>query len=171
MEPYLQVLGTGTLYRFSTWEERAGVPHVAAGVYTIWQRADGTAVTNASDRFLYVGHAGRGLTAKEIAAKRKAGERKKALWSRLHTHASGRRSGDQFAIYVADCFVLPMMTMTELEAVAERTLELDALVRRYIADRLAFRWVETPDGKTAAAVERKIQGGHWIHGQPFLNPL
>lgn len=163
MEPYLRTLGTGTLHPFSTWEEQAGVPHVAAGVYAIWHDSDG--------RFLYVGLGGRGLTAERIAVMRKAGERRKALWSRLHAHASGRRSGDQLAIYIADCFIVPSMTRAEIEAVASRTLEVDGLVRRYVDEHLAFRWVETPDAATAVAVEQRIRRGGWAHGKPFLNPL
>ena len=170
MEPYLRALGAGTLHPFATWEQRAGVPQVAAGVYTIWPRAEDEAAA-ARHRFLYVGYAGRSLTAPEIAAKREAGERKKALWSRLRAHASGRRSGDQLAIYIADCLVLPRLAKAEIEAIAARTLELDALVRQYIVDHLAFRWVETPDAATASAVEQEIRRGRWDHGKPFLNPL
>jgi hypothetical protein len=172
MEDHLRALGTGTLHLFSTWKQHAGVPHVAAGAYTIWRRADGNPATTVPGpgQLIYVGHSGRNLTAEAIAAQRKAGERKKALWSRLEAHASGSRSSDQFSVYIGDRFVLPTMSADDIEAVAAGRVDMDALVRNYIVAHLAFRWVETPDGATARALETAIQRGHWAHGKPFLNP-
>lgn len=40
MEAQLQALGTGPLYPFSSWKRDAGVPPIAAGVYTIGWRGD-----------------------------------------------------------------------------------------------------------------------------------
>ena len=79
----------GPLYRFADWPNPE-VPLVAAGVYTIWE----------GDWFLYVGMAGRALTAEDIATLRARGEKRKGLAERLNSHASGRRSGDQFCVYV-----------------------------------------------------------------------
>jgi hypothetical protein len=171
VEAHLQALGAGTLHLFATWKQHAGVPHVAAGVYTIWRRLDGGEATPGPGQLLYVGHAGRDLTAEQITAKRSSGARRKALWSRLHAHACGRRSGDQLAIYVADRFVLPAMSTDHIAAVAAGTLEIDALVRRYVIDHLAFRWVETLDGSKARALEAVVRRGQWDHGKPLLNPL
>ena len=36
----------------------------------------------------------------------------KWLWTRLGSHASGRRSGDQFNVYICDRFVVPALTRT-----------------------------------------------------------
>jgi hypothetical protein len=38
--------------------------------------------------------------------------------NRLASHASGRRSGDQFCVYVADRLVMPELTSDGLEAIA-----------------------------------------------------
>lgn len=64
------------------------------GVYTIWRSTD----------FVYVGIAGRNLGP---AADHK---RVRGLRDRLDNHRSGRRSGDQFAVYVCDRLVLPSLT-------------------------------------------------------------
>jgi hypothetical protein len=75
------------------------VPKVAAGVYTIWEHS----------RLIYVGMAGRGLTAEHIKAPDEP-RTAKGPWTRLNSHASGRRSGDQFCVYVCDRFVVPQLS-------------------------------------------------------------
>ena len=40
------------------------------------------------------------------------------MGGRLKSHASGRRSGDQFCIYICDRFVVPTLTGEELAALA-----------------------------------------------------
>lgn len=171
MEDHLRALGTGTLHLFSAWQQ-AGVPHVAAGVYTIWQRTDGPLPPRglAPGQLVYVGLAGGLLSAEQIQTKRRAAERRTALWSRLHTHAGGSRSGDQLAVYIADRFILGTLRAEEIEAVAAGRLSLDKRVRDHVAAHLAFRWVETADGPTARVLETMIRGGQWDHGKPFLNP-
>ena len=52
-----------------------------------------SAVWNRAGHFIYVGMAGRG----ETAAARGLGP-----FGRLNSHASGRRSGDQFCVYICD---------------------------------------------------------------------
>ena len=63
----------GPLHRFSDWPNLE-VPRVAAGVYTVWL-PDGT--------LLYVGMSGRGLRLDADDLKRRG------LWTRLNSHASG----------------------------------------------------------------------------------
>jgi hypothetical protein len=58
-------------YRFSDWPNDAA-PQVAAGVCTIWR----------DEQLVYVGMAGRSLTAECIAAERPANGRGKGLFSR-----------------------------------------------------------------------------------------
>ena len=88
----LDLLETGRSYRFSDWPNES-VPKIAAGVYAIWD----------SRRLIYVGMAGSGLSAKDLDAPDKP-VRARGLWTRLNSHASGRRSGDQFCSYVCDRF-------------------------------------------------------------------
>lgn len=84
----LDALEHGELFWFANWPV-AAVPRSGAIVYTVWDR---------SSRFIYVGMAGRG----ETTAARGSGP-----FGRLNSHASGRRSGDQFCVYICDRLVLP----------------------------------------------------------------
>jgi hypothetical protein len=80
-------LAAGTAYLFSEWPNPE-VPTFGAGVYTIWHH-DG--------RFVYVGMSGRGMTSDTAYRNKPQG-----IYTRLKSHASGRRSGDQFCVYVAE---------------------------------------------------------------------
>jgi hypothetical protein len=108
-------LATGPLYCFSEWPN-AAVPKFGAGAYTIWHR-DG--------RLIYAGMSGRNIKADTTAPDRALG-----IYTRLHSHASGRRSGDQFCIYVADRLVLPTLCAEDIEQIASGRRQLDAFVRR-----------------------------------------
>jgi hypothetical protein len=77
-------LAQGASYFFRDWPNPT-VPTFGAGVYTIWHR-DG--------RFIYVGMSGRGIAANTIRRNAPQG-----IYTRLQSHASGRRSGDQFCVY------------------------------------------------------------------------
>lgn len=155
----LDDLQTGQLHRFADWPNPA-VPAVAAGVYTIW----------ADQQFTYVGMAGRGLTAGDIDSPDEP-VKARGLRTRLDSHASGRRSGDQFCVYICDRFVVPRLTDDQQAQVGAGTLSLDKLTRQYIHDRLSYRFKPTADGAEAFAVERDIQRGALPAGKPFLNPL
>jgi hypothetical protein len=84
-----RTLESGPVYAFRDWRNSV-VPPVVIGVYTIWD----------ADQLLYVGMAGEKLTADKISEFRKE-NKKKGLFERLHNHASGRRSGDAFCIYIS----------------------------------------------------------------------
>lgn len=150
----LVALETGPIRRFAEWPDPT-VPKVTAGVYTIW---DG-------DHFVYVGMAGRAITAERTSSK------PTGLWDRLRSHADGRRSGNQFCIYVCDRFIVPNLTSDEQARIGAGTLSLDHLTRGYIHDNLAYRYVTTPTPDEARALERHVQAGALQAGTPFLNPL
>src|SRR4051794_8737394 len=95
----LDGLAHGPAHSFGIWPN-PDLPVVGAGVYTVW---DG-------DRFLYVGMGGRGLSADMIRDATVTGRKGSGLLGRLMSHASGRRSGDQFCIYVCDLLILPTLT-------------------------------------------------------------
>jgi len=154
----LHWLTTTPRYAFRGWPNPV-VPRVAAGVYAIWQR----------DRFLYVGMSGRSLSAAALEEAKTKGKNK-GLYTRLNSHASGRRSGDQFCIYVCDRLVLPTLSATELTAIAGGQLSLDALTKTFIATHLDYRFVETHDGAAALAMETRIKSGASDIGRPWLNP-
>jgi hypothetical protein len=155
----LRALEEGARHRFSDWPNQA-VPKVAAGVYTIWDHG----------RFIYVGMAGRGLAAEDIDAPDEP-VKAKGLLNRLNSHAIGRRSGDQFCVYVCDRFIVPHLSGEQQGQVADGGLSLDALTRQYIRERYEFCFVTTSDGGEALALEREVQRGALSAGKPFLNPL
>jgi hypothetical protein len=132
------------------------VPRFGAGVYTIRHRGG---------RFIYVGMSGRGITAPTAPRNSPQG-----LYTRLHSHWGGRRSGDQFCVYVSDRFVLPTLSQENIASIASGRHEMDALVRRYIHDELLYRCVIVQEGKEALAIESAIKSGAWSRGRPFLNP-
>jgi len=117
MPDKLIALSGGPLHSFADWPD-ATVPIFGAGVYTIW---------DAHGRFIYVGMSGRSITSATRPRNTPHG-----LYTRLHSHASGRRSGDQFCVYVADRLVLPSLSAEEIQAIASGRHQMDAFVRRYI---------------------------------------
>jgi hypothetical protein len=152
----IQALTTGPIHWFADWPT-GDVPRSGAVVYTVWDR-DG--------RVVYVGMCGRGT--REAGATPLAG----ALgpWGRLSSHASGRRSGDQFCVYVHDRLVIPTLH-NRLTDVAEGRLRLDHATRDYIRENLGFRWVSQQDGTAARWLERHLQRGAAPCGHPLLNGI
>src|SRR5262245_8891392 len=148
-------LATGPAYSFADWPNPL-VPTFGAGVYTVWH-GDG--------RLIYVGMSGRGMTAETIRRNTPQG-----IHTRLRSHASGRRSGDQFCVYVADRLVLPALSQDDIAAIASGRHQMDAFVRRYIHENLSYRFVMLLDGVAAYEVEAAIKNGEWEHGRPLLNP-
>ena len=148
-------LSRGPAYSFADWPNPS-VPMFGAGVYTIWHR-DG--------RFIYVGMSGRGITAETARRNTPQG-----IYTRLQSHASGRRSGDQFCVYVADRLVLPTLSQDDITPIASGRHQMDAFVRRYIHENLSYRFVILPDGAAAYTIEAAIKSGGWEHGHPLLNP-
>jgi hypothetical protein len=52
---------------------------------------------------------------------------------------------------------LPTFTREQIEPVREGSLSLDAETRRYIRERLGYRYTVTADSRTALTVESQIQ--------------
>jgi hypothetical protein len=146
----LEQLGAGPVHWFADWPVTL-VPRTGAIVYTIWDRAGA---------FLYVGMAGRGTS---ISAN------SKGPFGRLESHANGRRSGDQFNVYVSDRLVL-LRVHNRIDEIARGELSLDRLTREFIRAELGFRFNAAPDAASAYALERQLQRGEWDHGRPLLNP-
>jgi hypothetical protein len=97
-------------HRFSDWPN-ADVPAVAAGVCAVWE----------GERLIYCGMSGRGFD-KTLGSRTKLG-----LTTRLAIHASGRLSGDQFCVYVANRLVIPTLRPEQLGQFASGALTLDLL--------------------------------------------
>ena len=90
-------------------------------------------------------------------------------FGRLASHASGRRSEDQFCIYICDRLVLPG-PHNRFSEIAAGQLSLDILTREFIRAELGFRFITVADGSIALATERRIQRGALGCGKPILNP-
>lgn len=153
-------LATGPLFLFREWPNNA-VPRRAAGVYTIWR----------GDEFIYVGMSGKGADAEDFVAVPGKPSKPKGLWTRLNSHAAGRRSGDQFNVYICDRFVVPDLTRAQQESIREGTLRLDHPTKKFIHDHLAYRFIICADGDEAFNVEFQVRAGELRAGKPFLNPL
>ena len=147
----LEALEHGQLFWFADWPVTAG-PRSGALVYTVWNR---------SGQLIYVGMAGRG----ESSSARGLGP-----FGRLNSHASGRRSGDQFCVYVCDRLVLPAVRH-RIDEVAAGRFSLDQATRDYVRTELGFPMVQVTDGREALQVGRLVQRGALSAGRPFLNPL
>ena len=91
----MQELAAGPLFRFADWPSDL-VPRRAASVYTVWR----------DDEFIYVGMSGRGAQREDFVADPGQRSQARGLWTRLNSHASGRRSGDQFNVYICDRFIV-----------------------------------------------------------------
>jgi len=88
----------------------------------------------------------------------------------LNSHASGRRSGDQFCIYVFDRLVLPTLTAEDLKAVGAGDLSCDEIVKKFIRDRLSCRFVVVEDAAEARKIEAVVRAKGLAGRRPFLNP-
>jgi hypothetical protein len=113
---------------------------------------------------------GRRLTSEDIDAPDEPAKAK-GLWTRLDSHASGRRSGDQFCAYVCDRFVVPCLSPQQQTQISDGVLSLDSLTRKHIHDHFEYRFVAVGNGSDAFALEREVQRGAMTVGKPFLNPL
>lgn len=147
-----------TALRFADWPDPR-VPRRAAGVYTIWDQG----------KLLYAGMSGRGAQAEDFAVD--SNGKAAGLWTRLHSHASGRRSGDQFNVYICDRFVVPLLTQDQQKAIASGQLLLDHMTKDFISQNLAYRYLICRDGTDALTIERSVRAGQLAAGRPYLNPL
>jgi hypothetical protein len=153
LDALVEDLEDGPAHRFNEWP----AAHLAmgpSGVYTIW---DGSI-------FIYVGMS---------YAHRDASDnpRAKGVFGRLASHASGRRSGDQFCVYVCDRFVVPQLSQDDMQALAGGARLLDSRTREFIHEHFSYRVVVTPTGADARAIEARVRReGLPRAGRPQINP-
>ena len=89
--------------------------------------------------------------------------------SRIIQHAQGRRSGDQFCIYIQDFYVIPSIINTQYTA---KKGYLDTLTKEFIQKRLSYRYlvIQTDDSdKIMRRLERELQNNVHGFGVPKLN--
>lgn len=142
------------LYKFSDWPNPA-IPAVAAGVYAIWE----------SKTLIYCGMSGREIE-KAIASNKKS----YGIVNRLHSHASGRLSGDQFCVYVANRIVIPSLSPEQFPKFKSGELNLDKLTKLYIQKNFKYQYALVETSKEAFQLESKARAGGIFGMKPYLNP-
>ena len=143
-------------YRFSEWPNTE-IPLITAGLYVIWD----------DKQLIYCGMSGR-----EIEKYKYSNSKKKyGLINRLNSHASGRLSGDQFCVYVANKIVIPSLEPELLEHFIDGTMNLDRLTKRYVHDRLEYQYALVESSAEAFAAENLCRNGTVLGVKPYLNPL
>ncbi len=133
---------------------KKNVPSFGSIIYTVW---------DSNDEFIYVGIAGTQHT-KPVKNRNPR--------SRMESHSSGHRSGDQFCIYIQDFFVLPKIF--ESGEYEPRRGYLDQLTKEYIHQNLRYRVMsfQTEDSVSIVRdLENKIKRGAFEFPPPFLNGL
>ena len=113
------------VHRFADWPNR-DVPKGKPGVYLIYHQ----------DRWIYIGMSF------------------KNLQSRLSQHASGRRSGDQFCVYVGDRLVMPKLGIDQMKGVFSGEYSLDFAIKEFVRSQLSYRYLVVADDPTARALEK-----------------
>ena len=122
------------------------IPELGSIIYSVWDK---------NENFIYIGIAG-------IRNNRKSR-------SRMRAHRSGRRSGDQFSVYVQDFFVIPEVVKSG--AYKFEKGKLDKLTKEYIQKNFSYRFVcfQSEDGnKVVQNLEKQIQNGV-VGFKPLLN--
>ena len=141
-------------FKFADWPN-SNVPDSSAGVYVVWE----------GDLLIYAGMSGRGYDPEIASTKKQYG-----LVTRLRSHASGRLSGDQFCVYVANRLVIPSLTQSDLGRFANSELTLDKLTKRYIHDRFEYQFAACESGTEAMLHEKALLRGEILGVKPLLNP-
>lgn len=125
------------------------VPTKGSIIYSVWDK---------DENFIYIGISG---TQKNI-------EKREPL-TRIKKHASGRRSGDQFCVYIQDFHVIPDLIKGG-EYIPQKGL-LDKLTKDYIHKNLSYRFVPfyTDDSDLIVyRMEKQIKSGK-LGFKPILN--
>jgi hypothetical protein len=79
------------------------------------------------------------------------------LFTRLNSHAAGRRSGNQFCVYVCDRFVLGQLSEAQIVDISEDRVSLDELIRAFIHSHLSYRLVTLQTSDQAFTLETLIK--------------
>jgi predicted GIY-YIG superfamily endonuclease len=77
----------------------------------------------------------------------------KNLQSRLNQHASGRRSGDQFCVYLGDRLVMPKLGIDQMKDLFSGELSLDHEIKKFVRSQLSYRYLLVKDDPTARTLE------------------
>ena len=125
LEQLWDELNRQPVHRFADWPNK-DVPKGKLGVYLIYHE----------DRWIYIGMSFINLQ------------------SRLNQHASGRRSGDQFCVYVGDRLVMPKLGIDQMKGVFSGEYSLDDAIKEFVRSQLSNRYLLVADDPTARALEK-----------------
>jgi len=132
-------------------DPRNHIPNTGSIIYSVWDK---------DENFIYIG----------ISGLQKSLDRRSPL-SRMISHASGVRSGDQFNVYIHDFYVIPTLVQSADYEPAKGVL--DKLTRDYIHQNLSYRFVSFQSDDSDVIVrslEKQIQSG--VLGlTPILNGI
>lgn len=140
-------------YKFSEWSS-SDIPQVAAGVYAVWR----------NEELIYCGMSGRQI-------EKNRHKERFGLITRIQSHASGRLSGDQFCVYVANRLVIPSLQPSDLPRFASGELKLDGLTKSYIHEHLEYQYLVVESSEEAYDIESKARAGEVFGSIPLLNPI
>ena len=130
------------VHRFADWPNR-DVPKGKPGVYLIFQVND----------LKYVGMASANL------------------YGRLNQHARGKRSGDQFCVYVGDRLVMPKLGIDQMKGVFSGEYSLDDAIKEFVRSQLSYRYLDVADVPTSRALENHGLDIARGQGADLLNSL
>ena len=154
--------GEDGLISFSD-DPRKHIPTKGSIIYTVWDR---------EGEFIYVG----------ISGLQKSIEKRNPQ-SRMISHASGRRGGDLFCMYIFDYYVIPRLAVAYARNLTGMYLKikgyraslskspLDTLTKKHIRSKLQYRFIafESEDSDAIVrSLEKQIRAG--AYGiKPLLN--
>jgi len=118
------------------------------------------------EELLYAGMSGR-----EIEKAVKDGKKKYGLVTRLASHASGRLSGDQFCVYVANRIVIPELKQSQLNKFRDGTVTLDQMTKKFIRTKLEYQYLLVDRSQDAYDLENHCRKGAIFGRKPLLNPI
>jgi hypothetical protein len=110
------------------------------------------------------------MSGREFEKAVESGRVKFGLVTRLGSHASGRLSGDQFCVYVANRLVIPALKPEQLVKFTTGELNLDGLTKAYINERLEYQVAFVESSAEAYALEKRCREGITFGVKPLLNP-
>ncbi len=136
-------------------DPRNHIPKTGSIIYSVWDK---------NENFIYIG----------ISGLQKSLNRRSPL-SRMISHSSGVRSGDQFNVYIHDFYVVPTLVQSGKYEPAKGVL--DKLTKEYIHQNLSYRFVsfQSEDSDTIVrGLEKQIQSGALglsprLNGKTYLN--
>ena len=121
-------------------DPRRHVPDRGSIIYSVWDK---------DEKFIYIG----------ISGLQKSLEKRSPL-SRIVSHSSGRRSGNQFCIYIHDFYVIPKLI--EKGEYNPSIAFLDKLTKDFIQNNLSYRFVSFKTDNSdeiVRSLENKIKSG------------